>query len=76
MGIQGEKFDTDKTPLQALQDMGGRIGTLARGESEDVFSDLGAVVYKPFEALLGAVQGRGLTTHNVDFHDKLLSLLL
>lgn len=67
VGIQGEKFDTDKKPLQALQDMGGRIGTLARGESEDVFSDLGAVVYKPFEALLGAVQGRGLTTHNVDF---------
>jgi len=60
VGIQNEKYDTDKTPMQAL------------GESEERFKsgDFGGGIYKPFEALLASVQGRGLTTHNVDFDVK------
>ena len=60
VGIQNERYDTDKTPMQAL------------GESEERFKsgDISGGIYKPFEALLAAVQGRGLTTHNVDFDAK------
>tara|TARA_Y100000592_G_scaffold27150_2_gene43088 strand:+ start:2668 stop:3351 length:684 start_codon:yes stop_codon:yes gene_type:complete len=57
VGIRGEKYDTDKTPMQALRE----------GKKRLEGGDITAGIYKPFEALLGAVQGRGLTTHNVDF---------
>jgi|TARA_E500000178_G_scaffold346694_1_gene398734 LysM repeat protein len=47
-----QKFDTDKTPMEAL------------GE----FNPLNLkTYYKPAEAALAAVQDRGLTTHNIDF---------
>ena len=55
MGIRGERYDTDKTPMQALQE----------GKARLEGGDITAGIYKPFEALLSAVQG--LTTHNVDF---------
>ena len=57
VGIRGEKYDTDKTPMQALRE----------GKKRLEGGDITAGIYKPFEALLSAVQDRGLTTHNVDF---------
>jgi len=57
VGIRGERYDTDKTPMQSLQE----------GKARLEGGDITAGIYKPFEALLSAVQGRGLTTHNVDF---------
>ena len=57
VGIQGEKYDTDKTAMQALRE----------GKERLEGGDVTAGIYKPFEALLSTVQGRGLTTHNVDF---------
>ena len=47
-----QKFDTNKIPMQALNE----------------FNILNPkTYYKPAEAALAAVQGRGLTTHNVSF---------
>ena len=62
IGIQGEKYDTDKTAMQALQE----------GKKRLEGGDVTAGIYKPFEALLSTVQGRGLTTHNVDFQQPVL----
>jgi len=62
VGIRGERYDTDKTPMQALQE----------GKARLEGGDITAGIYKPFEALLSAVQGRGLTTHNVDFQQPVL----
>jgi LysM repeat protein len=56
-GIQGEKYDTDKNPGQLLNE----------GFQRGIRGDVGAAVYKPFEALLAATQNNGLTTHNVAF---------
>jgi len=47
-----QKFDTNKTPMQAL----GEFNILNP-----------RTYYKPAEAALAAVQGQGLTTHNVSF---------
>ena len=63
VGIQGEKYDTDKTAMQALRE----------GKKRLEGGDVTAGIYKPFEALLSTVQGRGLTTHNVDFQQPVLS---
>lgn len=56
-GIQGEKYDTDKTAGQ----------TLKEGFDRGMRGEFNAVIYKPFEALLAATQDNGLTTHNVTF---------
>lgn len=56
-GIQGERYDTNKTASQALNE----------GFQRGMRGDLGAAIYKPFEALLAATQNNGLTTHNVAF---------
>lgn len=56
-GIRGEKYDTDKTARQ----------TLNEGFQRGIRGDIGAAIYKPFEALLAATQDKGLTTHNVAF---------
>ena len=56
-GIQGEKYDTNKTASQALNE----------GFQRGIRGDLGAAIYKPFEALLAVTQNNGLTTHNVAF---------
>ena len=56
-GIQGEKYDTDKTAGQVLNE----------GLQRGIRGDIGAAIYKPFEALLAATQNNGLTTHNVAF---------
>ena len=62
VGIQGEKYDTDKTAMQALRE----------GKKRLEGGDVTAGIYKPFEALLSTVQGRGLTTHSVDFQQPVL----
>jgi LysM repeat protein len=56
-GIQAERYDTDKTVGKALNE----------GFQRGLRGDIGAAIYKPFEALLAATQDRGLTTHNVAF---------
>ncbi len=52
-----QKFDTDKTPLQA------GIETLVGPGLKPQLKP-----WKPAEALLAAVQDKGLTTHDVDFN--------
>ena len=54
-----QKYDTDKTPLQALSE------TFVSPDLKPQFKP-----WKPAEALLSAVQGRGLTTHDVSFNEN------
>jgi hypothetical protein len=62
-------YDTNRSSAEAMKQAGDSFKDFVKTGN---IKSLGRAIYKPGEALLSAVQGRGVTTHDVNFSEKVL----
>ena len=62
-------YDTNRSAEEAMKQSGDSLKDFIKTGN---IQSLGRAIYKPGEALLASVQNRGVTTHDINFSEKVL----